>query len=304
MLTDSYGRPVESIRISVTQRCNLRCFYCHREGDFSEGHAEMTPKEIERIVSIAASFGVSKVKLTGGEPLLRTDIVAIVQRIKDTPGIEEVSMTTNGILLAKYAKPLREAGLSRVNVTLDTLKPERFKRITGLDALESVVLGIREAVRAGLQPVKVNMVLLKGLNEDELMNLIAFTKENNLILQIIELESPVEDENYRNYHASLVEVEDYLKTVAEKIVVRRMHHRRRYYLRNGAEVEIVRPMHNTEFCRYCNRLRITADGKLKPCLFRYDNLVDFLTPMRKGSSEESLKELFMEAVKTRKPYFM
>jgi len=304
MLKDSYGRPVESIRISVTQRCNLRCFYCHREGDFSRGRTKMTPREIQRIVRIAASFGVSKVKLTGGEPLLRTDIADIVRKIREVLDIEEVSMTTNGILLAKYAEPLKEAGLARVNVTLDTLKPERFKRITGLDALENVVLGIREAVRAGLQPVKVNMVLLKGLNEDELMDLVGFTKENDLILQIIELESPMEDETYKKYHASLAEVEDYLKTMSEKIVVRRMHHRRRYHLRNGAEVEIVKPMHNTEFCRYCNRLRITADGKLKPCLFISDNLVDFLTPMRKGASEESLKELFIEAVKRRKPYFM
>jgi len=303
VLTDSYGRPVESIRISVTQRCNLRCFYCHREGDFSEGRAEMSPREIERIVSLAASFGVSRVKLTGGEPLLRTDIVSIVQKIKDTPGIKKVSMTTNGILLAKYAEPLKEAGLARVNVTLDTLKPKRFKQITGLDVLENVVSGIKEAARVGLYPVKVNMVLLKGVNEDELMDLVNFAGENRLILQIIELETAVEDETYKRYHADLGKVEDYLKDAAEKIVIRRMHHRRQYYLRNGTEVEIVKPMHNTEFCRYCNRLRITADGKLKPCLFISDNLVDFLTPMRKRSSEESLKELFIEAVKRRKPYF-
>ena len=303
MLTDPCGRPVESIRISVTQRCNFRCFYCHREGEVSNRGKEMTPEEIQRIMEIAASFSIGKVKLTGGEPLLRKDIPDIVRRIKFIQGVKEVSLTTNGIFLSDYAERLKDAGLARVNVSLDTLKPQKFKLITGVDALGNVISGIQAAVKVGLCPVKVNMVLLKDLNEDEIGDMIKFTRENSLVLQIIELESPVETEAYRKYHVELGGVEEVLKNIAEKVVVRRMHHRRKYFLREGGEVEVVNPMHNTEFCRYCNRIRVTSDGKLKPCLFRNDNLIDFVGPMRKGASNDQLKELFIEAVRRREPFF-
>jgi len=263
----------------------------------------MTPGEIQRIVKVAASFGINRVKLTGGEPLLRNDIVEIVQMIKETPGIREVSITTNGLFLPKYAQALRKAGLARVNVSLDTLKPERFTQITCVDALTEVVSGIKEAVRAGLSPVKINMVLLKGINEDEVMDMIRFARVNGLILQIIELESADEDEAYERHHVDLSKVEGYLKEAAEKVTVRQMHHRRKYRLPRGVEVEIVKPMHNTEFCQHCNRIRVTSDGKLKPCLFRSDNLVDFLGPLRKGATDETLKKLLLEAVERRKPYF-
>ncbi len=302
-LKDPCGRPVESIRVSVTQRCDLRCFYCHREGEVSEGDTAMTPAEIQRIAGVAASFGIGKVKLTGGEPLLRTDILDIVQRISGTTGIREVSMTTNGLLLSKYAQGLKQAGLARINISLDTLKPERFRQITGADSLADVISGIEAAVKAGLSPVKVNMVLLRGINEDEIMDTVNFARRNSLVLQIIELESAKEDEAYEKYHADLEKVENYLESVAEKVTVRRMHHRRKYHLHGGGKVEIVRPMHNTEFCRHCNRIRVTSDGKLKPCLFRSNNLVDFLTPLRQGATDETLRTLFLEAVGRRRPYF-
>ncbi len=263
----------------------------------------MTPEEIQKTVNIAASFGIRKVKLTGGEPTLREDIPEIVKRIKDTPGVEEVSMTTNGLLLSAYAERLKEAGLARVNVSLDTLKPEKFKQITGLDRLGDVLSGLEEASKTGLHPVKVNMVLLKGVNEDEIPDMIDFAKNKDFILQIIELESPDEDELYNRYHVDLGIVEDLLQNMAEKTTVRRMHHRSKYHLRNGGEVEIVKPMHNTEFCKYCNRIRVTSDGNLKPCLFRSDNLVGLLGAMRKGAPEETLENLFLEAVKRREPYF-
>jgi len=303
MLKDPYGRPLESIRISVTQRCNLNCFYCHREGEDPSGREEMTPEEIQKIVAIAASLGLREVKLTGGEPLLRKDILDIVARIHDTPGIKEVSMTTNGILLSGYAYRLKKAGLARVNVSLDTLTAEKYEQITGVDALKTVVSGITKARDAGLSPVKVNMVLLKGLNEDEVLRMIDFAKKNDVILQIIELESSIENEFYRKYHASLDAVEHLLEGMTESVTIRKMHHRKKYHLRGGGEVEIVKPMHNTEFCRHCNRIRVTSDGKLKPCLFRNDNLVDMLGPIRKGASEEEMKKLFLEAVKYREPYF-
>ncbi len=303
MLTDPYGRPIESIRISVTQRCNLGCFYCHREGEDSNNGEEMTPKEIGRIVEIAASFSIKKVKLTGGEPLVRKDVFDIIRKIRSTHGIREISMTTNGILLPENAEKLKDAGLARVNVTLDTLNAEKYKHITGVDAFEKVVFGVKAAVKANLCPVKINMVLLRGLNEDEVEDMIGFTKENGLVLQIIELESPAETEAYTKYHAELDKVEDRLKEAAEKVVVRRLHHRRKYLLRGGGEVEVVRPMHNTEFCKHCNRIRVTSDGKLKPCLFRNSNLVDIVGPMRKGATDEELKALFVEAAERRAPFF-
>ncbi len=302
-LTDPYGRPMESMRVAVTQRCNLHCFYCHQEGELPDNNVEMTPEEIQRIVTVAAPFGVENVKLTGGEPLVRNDITEIVSRIREVPGIKEVSMTTNGVLLAEHAECLKKFGLSRVNVSLDTLEPKRFAQITGAAGMEAVLLGIEKAVEAGLQPLKVNMVLLKGVNEDEVSGMIDFVMQRGLILQIIELESPDEGELYKKYHAELDVVESYLKEKAESITVRRMHHRRKYRLPNGGEVEIVRPMHNTEFCRYCNRIRVTSDGRLKPCLFRNDNLVDILRPIREGASEETLKNLLLEAVQRREPYF-
>jgi len=303
MLKDPYGRTLESIRISVTQRCNLNCFYCHREGEDPSKKEEMTPEEIQRIVAVAASFGLGKVKLTGGEPLIRRDILDIVEKIHETPGIKEVSMTTNGVLLSEYTYSLKKAGLTRVNVSLDTLRAERYRQITGVDALESVTLGIAKARDAGLHPVKVNMVLLKGLNEHEVPEMIDFARKSGVILQIIELEAPYENEFYKRYHASMDAVERLLEGMAERITIRKMHHRKKYHLRGGGEVEVVKPMHNTEFCRHCNRIRVTSDGKLKPCLFRNDNLVDMLGPIRRGEPEETLKKIFLEAVKRREPYF-
>ncbi|HDO41674.1 MAG TPA: GTP 3',8-cyclase MoaA [Candidatus Bathyarchaeota archaeon] len=302
-LRDNFGRPVENIRISVTQKCNFRCIYCHREGQQPNFTVEMSAEEIERIVRVAASLGVWGAKLTGGEPLLRNDIIEIVQRISGISGIKDVSITTNGFFLAQYADQLKEAGLSRVNVSLDTLNPEKFKAITGVDAHENVVEGIIKAAKAGLNPVKVNMVLLKGINEDEVEDMIKFAGEHNLILQIIELERANEDNFYAQYHVDLNHIEKKLRERATKIVVRRMHHRRKYILDGDVEVEIVRPMHNSEFCLHCNRIRLTSDGKLKPCLFRNDNLVDLLGPMRNGAGDEQLKELFIKAVKARKPFF-
>lgn len=302
-LKDDYGRFVENLRISVTQRCNFKCFYCHKEGQILNSYVEMSPEEIEFIVRVAASLGVWGVKLTGGEPLLRDDIIEIVRRVSRVPGIKDLSLTTNGFFLEKYAKQLREAGLLRVNVSLDTLRAERFREITGVDAYEKVIRGIIEAKNVGLSPIKVNMVLLKGINEDEIDEMIEFVRENCLILQIIEFEQPYEDAFYMKYHASLDDIEERLEKESNKIIVRRMHHRKKYILDDGAEVEVVRPMHNTEFCLHCNRIRLTSDGKLKPCLFRNDNLVDLLGPIRSGADEEQLKNLFIRAVKMRKPFF-
>lgn len=303
-IKDPFGRAVENLRVSVTQRCNFSCIYCHREGQDSNYGVEMSAGEIERIVRLAASLGVESVKLTGGEPLLRSDIIDITRGISRISGIEDVSMTTNGFLLAQYAEQLKEAGLSRVNVSLDTLKPERFRFITSINAHKNVVDGIIRAVEVGLNPVKANVVLLKNVNDDEVGDLIDFAGSHSIVLQIIELEKFGNEIFYEQYHADLSSLEKELEEKASEIIVRRMQHRKKYILDNGAEVEIVKPMHNTEFCLHCNRIRLTSDGRLKPCLFRNDNLVDLLDPMRRGEDDEYLKNLFIEAVMRRKPYFI
>ncbi|MDD1675941.1 MAG: GTP 3',8-cyclase MoaA [Methanomicrobiales archaeon] len=290
MLVDPYGRKVTNLRISLTQRCNLACIYCHAEGEKTPSR-ELPRDQIAEILSTVGDLGIRKIKFTGGEPLLRKDVCDIVQSV---PAGIESSMTTNGILLADVADDLKGAGLSRVNVSLDTLDPERYVQITGRNGLSDVLSGIDAALDAGLTPVKLNMVLLKGVNEDEIERFLQFVRDHrHVILQLIELL----EFNDCTLHADVGGVEREFAEHSEKIHTRRMQHRRKYCL-DGAEVEVVRPLHNTEFCKFCNRLRITSDGKLKPCLLRSNNHLDI-----EGKTGEELKQLFLEAVQRREPYF-
>lgn len=303
MILDNYGRPLTSMRISITQRCNLDCIYCHREGVFGKSDKEMTPEEIVRIVRIASELGVHKIKLTGGEPLIRSDVCEIVEGIAGISGIQEVSMTTNGVFLKKYAKKLKDAGLKRVNISLDTLRPDVFSTITRGGKLERVLAGIDEAVRVGLKPVKLNMVVMKGINDGEVKDMIRAYSRGGVVLQLIELVD-TDREFFNKYYYDLDGVEEEIASKAKRVFVRKNMQGRRKYTLNGAQVEVIKPMHNTEFCAHCTRLRITADGKFKPCLMRQDNLVDFLGKMRSGADDNRLKELFLMAVSRRKPYFM
>lgn len=302
MLYDRFSRPLTSMRISITQRCNLDCIYCHREGVFEKAAVEMTPEEICRIAAVCTKNGVRKVKITGGEPLLRSDVCEIVEKISGIHGIKDISMTTNGVLLEEYAHELKKAGLNRINVSLDTLKPEVFSMITGGGNLKQVIDGIDEAIKAGLKPVKLNMVVMRGINEKEVRGLVKRYSREDVVLQLIELMN-TDNEFFEKYFYDLDEIERGFEGEAEEVEVRKFMQGRRKYVLNGAQVEIVKPMHNTEFCASCTRIRITADGKFKPCLMRSDNLVDFLAPMRKGAGEEELEELLKEAMEKREPYF-
>ncbi len=251
----------------------------------------MSTDEIAELMRVGAQFGIRSVKFTGGEPMLRQDLVDIIRSVP--PGIES-SLTTNGTLLAPKAADLKEAGLARVNVSLDTLRPERYRRITGKDCLEDALEGIDAAIHVGLTPVKINMVLLDGINEDEIDDFMAFVRgKRDLVLQVIELM----EFNECRFHGDVDSVEQELNERATRVVTRRMHHRKKYCL-DGAEVEVVRPLHNTEFCAFCNRLRVTSDGNLKPCLLRTDNLVNI-----RGKHGKELEDAFREAVSRRRPYF-
>lgn len=304
-LYDRFGRPLNSLRVSVTQRCNFNCFFCHHEGE-APSSEEMTSKEIGEIVRVACKLGMKKVKLTGGEPLLREDITDIVSRIAQHS--DEVSMTTNGFLLKEKAVDLRKAGLKRVNVSLHSIDPETFTKITGKDALQEVEEGVEAALKNHLDPVKINMVVFKGMNNHEIPQMIDLAGNLGAILQLIEFQ-PVLEENqrtWRRFHYDLVEVERWLKKEAFVIKDRAFQARRKYFLKRVGKavcVEVVRPMHNTRFCLNCTRLRVTSDGKLKPCLMRNDNLVDVVSLIRQGAGSEALKEAFKKVALLREPYW-
>jgi GTP 3',8-cyclase len=290
LLKDPFDRPVSNIRISLTPKCNLKCIYCHREGEVKPT-AELSKEDIAEILRVAAGFGIRSVKFTGGEPLLRPDILDIIRSV---PPTMESSLTTNGTLLAELARPLKEAGLKRVNVSIDSINPESYKKITGLDMLGDVLEGMKAAIDAGLTPIKINMVVLEGINDHEIDDFLAYIRGNrNLVLQLIELM----DFNACDHHTKLDGLEDSLAARSKTIITRRMHHRKKYCL-DGAEVEVVRPRHNSEFCAFCNRIRVTSDGKLKPCLLRTDNHIDI-----RGKQGAELEELFRKAVSLREPYY-
>lgn len=302
MIYDNYGRPTLNLRISVTQGCNLRCPYCHREGETSPS-TEMSLKEILRLVQVALGLGISRVKLTGGEPLLRSNILQIVKGIAELRGLRDLSMTTNGTLLSSFAKGLRKNGLARVNVNLPALDREIYRTVTGGN-LGDVLTGVRAAVDAGLYPVKLNMLILKNMNDHEIPRMISFAERSGTILQLIELEPVNLSPNYyESHHYDLSGMEEELQKKAWRVETRRDMQNRRVYFLPRVKVEVIRPIENTEFCAHCTRLRVTSDGKLKPCLIRNDNLVDVLTPLRNGADDDTLIQLFMEAIKRREPYY-
>jgi cyclic pyranopterin phosphate synthase len=305
VLKDGCGRPLLNLRIAVTKRCDLNCSYCHGEGDESPAgfsQMEMNCDEIVRTVRVAVSLGISRVKLTGGEPLIRKDILEIVRGIASTPGLADLSMTTNGTLLASLAEELHSGGLKRVNISLPTLDADVYHKLTG-GRVQQALAGVRAAVRAELCPVKLNMLILKGANDYSVPEMMKFAEETGAILQLIELEPiNVSNEFYSTCHKSLDTYEAALRENALKVETRPYMHNRRVYHLPSTKVEVVHPIENTEFCLHCTRLRVTSDGKLKPCLMRNDNLVDIVTPLRKGAMDEQLAELFRLANQKRQPY--
>ncbi|ADB57610.1 GTP 3',8-cyclase MoaA [Archaeoglobus profundus] len=289
MLVDRYGRPIKHLRISVTSLCNMNCIYCHNEG-MKDAGKDMSLEEIIEICKVFYDFGVEKVKITGGEPLIRGDIMDI---IAEMPEFKEISMVTNGYYLSKYAYELKEVGLNRVNVSLDTLNPETYRFITGVRGLEKVLDGIESAYNAELTPIKLNMVVMKGVNEHEIEDILEYTarfnkNRINVVLQLIELVG------HDEYYYSLDEIEEKFKSRAKTVITRSLHARRQYILGNKA-VEFVRPFH-AKFCMHCTRMRVTSDGKLKPCLMR-DVTVDV-----RGLKGEELLEAIKRAVELREPY--
>ncbi|PIU59048.1 GTP 3',8-cyclase MoaA [Candidatus Bathyarchaeota archaeon CG07_land_8_20_14_0_80_47_9] len=305
VLKDSCGRPLLNLRIAITKKCNLRCSYCHGEGEVKRSESsetEMTGEEIVRIAKVAVGLGISRLKLTGGEPLTRSDVVELIKKISLIPHLSDLSMTTNGTLLAPLAKDLHTNGLRRVNINLPTLNGDVYHKLTEGN-VNNALEGVKAAVEAGFCPVKVNMLVLKGVNDCAVPEMIEFARETGTILQLIELEPiNVSAAYYSANHKPLDEYETLLKQEAVEVETRQYMQNRRIYRLPDVKVETICPTENTDFCLHCTRLRVTSDGKLKPCLMRNDNLIDILTPLRNGASDEQLMELFELANQKRQPY--
>jgi len=267
----------------------------------------MTVKEIRKLFEIARTVGIKKLKITGGEPLMRRDIVELVHTGAEI--FDEISMATNGTHLASLAEDLKAAGLDRINVSLDTLDPKLYKTITGADDMDSVIHGIDRALEAGLRPLKINTVMLDGINISHLPRLLDFANSKGAVLQLIEL-SPVDGnggDRLRRYFCPLGEIESSFAACATRVEINELHDRRRYAVpHNGStvSVEIVRSVGREIFCMNCTRIRATSNGMLKPCLMTSDGMIDFLSPLRAGASDSELLALFEEAIRKRRPYWV
>jgi cyclic pyranopterin phosphate synthase len=298
-LSDSFHRPINYLRISVTDRCNLRCVYCMAaEGISLMSHNDiLTYEEINTVARAAAGLGINKIRLTGGEPLVRLGLPRLIEMLAKIEGIDDISLTTNGILLGRYAGELKSAGLQRVNVSLDTLKPDRFKLITRLgDSLGEVLEGIEAARTVGLEPVKLNMVVMAGINDDELLDFAAKTVTEGWQVRFIEL-MPVVSEDAPHF-VSASEMRRRLEPLGEltPCLPSVGNGPAKYFRLPNAKgaIGFITPI-SEHFCFQCNRMRLTADGRLRPCLLS-DYEVDLKQSLRRGISLAGLEKLIKKAV--------
>lgn len=301
-LVDTYNRRIDYLRISVTDRCNLRCTYCMPpEGiDLAEPKNILRYEEFLRIARIAALNGVTKIRVTGGEPLVRKGILDFIKGLSQINGIEDISLTTNGVLLKEYAFQLKDAGLKRVNVSLDSLKRERFHKITRGDNLKDVLDGLCASQEAGLTPVKVNTVVIKGFNDDELLDFARISREKPYHMRFIEYMPFNTTEGWqREKCLSAKDIKELLGKDGELVPVTGTKDtagpaRRFRYVDAPGEIGLISPV-SEHFCGSCNRLRITADGKIRLCLFS-DAEVDIRKALRDGCSDDAVRDILFKAV--------
>jgi cyclic pyranopterin phosphate synthase len=301
MLIDTYGRKHNNLRISVTDRCNLRCTYCMpEEVVFMDRSELLTFEEIAHFVQVAAPLGIDKIRLTGGEPLMRRDLDRLVRLVVAVPGIRDVGLTTNGILLAGQAQALYDAGLRRINVSLDTLDPERFRQLARRDGLEQVLSGIAAARRAGFHPVKVNAVILRGVNDLDVAPLARWARDDGLEMRFIEY-MPIGAEPWERgkvyfAHEILEQIEHAVGPLAPaKDYDPRAPAMDFEYADGGGRVGFIASV-SRPFCMSCNRVRLTADGKLRNCLFALDE-VDVKCFLRGAADDAALAEVIRQNVR-------
>jgi GTP 3',8-cyclase len=302
-LKDTFERVIDYLRISITDRCNLRCVYCMpKQGVKLFEHKEiLSYEEIGRVSIIAASLGVRKIRITGGEPLARKNVQFLISSLKAIKGIEEISLTTNGILLEKYAKRLADSGLDRVNISLDTLKPDRYSEITRGGDFNQVKRGIVAAEEAGLLPIKINMVPIREINEDEITDFARMTLETPRQVRYIEF-MPIgardlwKDDRY----ISTEKIRETVEKIGPLIPVRlRKHGPAKYFRFDGAPgvIGFISALTH-HFCGDCNRLRLTADGRLRPCLFS-ETEIDLKPALRPNSSDKEIERLLRLAIEVK-----
>ena len=303
-LFDSFHRRIDYIRISVTDRCNLRCAYCTAESMPRLPHDEiLSYEEIRRVVQAAVGLGVRRIRLTGGEPLVRPDLSTLVELLTQIEGIDDIALTTNAILLDRYAAELKAVGLKRVNISLDTFKADKFKQITGSDKLEDVLSGIETAKRVGLNPLKINTVVLKGFNDDELVDFARMSVNEDWHVRFIE-HMPLATTGASN--TQLVAVGDMMAIIQGSLgelkpsLPTSGNGPAKYYQLSGAKgtIGFIGPVTDC-FCSECNRFRLTADGRMRPCLLE-DSEIDLKGALRMGASSQELRELMQQAAALKK----
>ena len=301
ILLDNNRRTINYLRLSVTDRCNLRCIYCMpEEGIEFQSHSEiLTYEEMLRVVRLCVRNGIRKVRLTGGEPLVRKGIIPFIEKLCEIEHLKEIVLTTNGVLLKEYARDLRKCGLRCINVSMDTLRPERYRRITRRGSLKQVWQGIEEAEAAGLNPIKINVVAMRGVNDDEVLDFARLTYRKPYHVRFIEL-MPIGEANAR-VKEDFVSSDEVLRQIRSLGTVRLVHSGplegpASMYALEGAKGRIgVIAALSHHFCETCNRLRLTADGHLRGCLFS-DRETDLKTPLREGKEDDYLLNLIRDAI--------
>lgn len=302
-LIDAFGRHIDYVRLSVTDRCNLRCFYCLPERHRCVSHKQhLNDDELVRLLAIFTGLGIGKVRLTGGEPLVRRDLTVLAARLARLPGLSDLSLSTNGMLLSKLAPALRRAGVARLNVSLDTLRPERFATITRGGRLEEVLAGLRSAQAAGFRPIRINMLALKDFNEDEFEDMVRFCVEHDFTLRLIE-PMPVGDPGRAGtgHYLDLQAVKQRL-SATYRLTPSTLAGGgpARYYRINGtsAHIGFITAL-SRHFCQSCNRVRLSAEGTLYLCLGQNDK-TELGSLLRRGANDEELGRAILEAM-ARKP---
>jgi cyclic pyranopterin phosphate synthase len=309
LLKDSYGRTIRDLRVSLTDRCNFRCFYClpHGEPPIAPKEQMLTYEEIERACEIFVSLGIEKIRLTGGEPMLRRDIETIIEKLAKLKGsgLLDLALTTNGYFLPERAQSLKDAGLDRVTISLDSLKRDVFKRMTGVDVLDKVLAGINAAKNAGLEPIKINAVIVRGHNEDEVADFAAFAREHDVKMRYIEF-MPL-DSGHDWSRTDVVSGKEIRERIEERFPLTKINVARgsdtssRYRFADGApgEIGIIAPV-TEAFCGACSRIRLTADGQIRTCLFSTveHSLRDVI---RSGVSRDEVVDYIRSVVMKKEP---
>ncbi|MGO8763267.1 MAG: GTP 3',8-cyclase MoaA [Desulfobaccales bacterium] len=292
---------INYLRVSITDRCNLRCFYCSPWGDWQKLPCQeiLRYEELLRLAGVAAGVGIKKLRVTGGEPLVRRGALEFIRRLHQVPGIEEVCLTTNGVRLAELAPDLLATGLRHLNLSLDSLRRDRYRELSGFDQFDNVMAGLELAAALGFNPIKINCVVLKDLNDDELLDFARLTRENPFQVRFIEFMPTVDEARWRRHFLPMAEIRRRLAVLGplEAVAAPATAGPARTFRVPGfrGELGFISSV-SDHHCPTCNRLRLTAAGWLRPCLFAESEL-DIKGPLRQGASDEALAELFREAIR-------